>query len=137
MDLISKSNEISKYITINGEELFDPDTCRIMAGPCAVESRDQILFTADKLANMGIRIFRAGAFKPRTNPHVFQGAREEGLKWLQEVKELFGMKIITETSDSTNFSAVEEVADIIQVGAKAMYDHAVLRAAGRSKKPVL
>lgn len=137
MELISKSKEIRKEVIIDGDELFNPGTCRIMAGPCAVESRDQIMYTAEKLASMGIKIFRAGAFKPRTNPYAFQGSHEEGLKWLQEVRESFGMKIITETSDSTNFSAVERTADIIQVGAKAMYDHAVLRAAGRSEKPVL
>ena len=137
MELISKSNELNQSISIYGEELFNPHTCRIMAGPCAVESRDQILYTAEKLSEMGIRIFRAGAFKPRTNPYAFQGAHEQGLKWLEEVKNTFGMKIITETSDSTNFSAVEQVTDIIQIGAKAMYDHALLRAAGKSSKPVL
>lgn len=137
MELISKSERVGNTITIDGETFFNPKICRIMAGPCAVESRDQIMFTAEKLANMGIKIFRAGAFKPRTNPYAFQGAHEEGLKWLQEVRETFGMKIITEASDSTNFPAVEQTADIVQIGAKAMYDHALLHAAGRSSKPVL
>lgn len=137
MELISKGNELNQSIMIDGEELFNPKTCRVMAGPCAVESRDQILYMAEKLADMGIRIFRAGAFKPRTNPYAFQGAHEQGLKWLEEVKKTYGMKVITETSDATNFAAVEQVTDIIQIGAKAMYDHALLRAAGKSSKPVL
>lgn len=137
MDLISKSAEVYNRITIDGEEFFNHDTCRVMAGPCAVESRDQILSTAEMLANMGISIFRAGSFKPRTNPYAFQGAGEEGLRWLEEVKETYGMKIITETSDYSNFHLVEPVTDIIQIGAKAMFDHALLKAAGASKKPIL
>lgn len=135
--LISNSDQIMTHITVGEETLFDPDTCRIMAGPCAVESRDQIMYTAEMLAKLGIRIFRAGSFKPRTNPYAFQGAGDEGLKWLAEVRDTFHMKIITETSDYTNFEAVESVTDIIQIGAKAMYDHALLRAAGKSAKPIL
>ena len=137
MELLSRSDKINSSMIVGDDELFNKSTCRIMAGPCAVESRDQIMYTAEKLAEMGIKIFRAGSFKPRTNPYVFQGAHEQGLKWLEEVRKNYGMKIITETSDSTNFPYVESVADIIQIGAKAMYDHALLRAAGKSTKPVL
>lgn len=137
MNLISKSDELHENIIVDGDELFNRDTCRIMAGPCAVESRDQILYTAEKLCDMGIKIFRAGSFKPRTNPYAYQGAGEEGLKWLEEVKKTYDMKIITETSDYSNFGMVESVTDIIQIGAKAMYDHALLRAAGKSSKPIL
>lgn len=135
--LLSQSSEVSKKIEIDGRTFFSENICRIMAGPCAVESRDQILYTAEKLAEMGISIFRAGAFKPRTDPYAFQGAAEKGLLWLEEVRNQFGMKIITETSDMTNFDAVEQCTDIIQIGAKAMYNHALLKGAGRSKKPVL
>lgn len=137
MKLISKSEQVKRKICINGEEFFNEKICRIMAGPCAVESREQIMFTAESLHNMGIKIFRAGSFKPRTNPYAFQGAGEERLKWLEEVRDTFGMKIITETSDYTNFATVEKTADIIQIGAKAMYDHSVLKAAGASEKPIL
>ena len=137
MDLISKGSELRSEIVIDGVELFNKSTCRVMAGPCAVENRDQILFTAEKLSGMGIKIFRAGSFKPRTNPYAFQGAGEEGMRWLEEVRDTFGMKIITETSDYSNFSMVEATTDIIQIGAKAMYDHALLKAAGKSKKPIL
>lgn len=135
--LLSQSDQIGKNIQIDGQTYFDEGLCRIMAGPCAVENRDQILYTAEKLAEMGITIFRAGSFKPRTDPYAFQGSREQGLRWLEEVREQFGMKIITETSDMTNFEAVEHATDIIQIGAKAMYNHALLRSAGRSTKPFL
>lgn len=137
MNLISQSSEIKDAILVDGEEMFHKGMCRVMAGPCAVESRDQIMYTAEKLADMGIKIFRAGAFKPRTNPYAFQGSCSEGLKWLEEVKKSYGMKLITETSDITNFDEVAEVTDIIQIGAKAMYDHSVLEAAGKSDKPIL
>lgn len=135
--LLSTSDEVGKTIKIDGKTYFQEGVCRIMAGPCAVESRDQILYTAEKLAKMGITIFRAGSFKPRTDPYAFQGSREKGLQWLEEVRRQFGMKIITETTDMTNFAAVENSTDIIQIGAKAMYNHALLVNAGRSSKPVL
>lgn len=137
MELLAKSNYVQQSILIDGVSYFDKETCRIIAGPCAAESRDQIMRTAEKLSKLGVKIFRAGCFKPRTDPYAFQGAGEEGLKWLQEVKDTFGMKIITETSDYTNFEAVAAVTDIIQIGAKAMYDHSLLKAAGRTSKPIL
>lgn len=129
--------ELNKTIKINGKTLFGDGVCTVMAGPCAVESRDQILYTAEKLREMGVTVFRAGAFKPRTSYGAFMGAGEEGVKWLEEVREQFGMLIITESSDSVNIDAVAEVADIVQVGAKAMYNYSVLEGAGKSGKPVL
>ena len=106
--LLSMSDQVSHEIIVNNQLLFGSGMCRIMAGPCAVESRDQILFTAEKLANLGVKIFRAGSFKPRTDPYAYQGAHEEGLKWLEEVRCQFGLKIITETTDMTNFDAFFE-----------------------------
>ena len=137
MELISKSNSISEKIVVGGMELFNKSTCRIMAGPCAVESRDQIMYTAEKLSNLGIKVFRAGSFKPRTNPYAFQGSGEKGLKWLEEVRDTFGMKIITETADYSNFEMVAKTADIVQIGAKAMYDYSLLRGAGKLSKPIV
>lgn len=127
----------TKEILIDNKPYFNDNVCRIMAGPCAVESRDQIMYTAECLAKLGITIFRAGTFKPRTDPKTYQGAHEDGLKWLNEARKEFGLKIITETSDMTNFYAVEENTDIIQIGAKAMYNTALLSAAGKSKKPIM
>lgn len=128
---------LNKVISVNGKTLFGSGVCTVMAGPCAVESRDQILYTAEKLKDMGVTVFRAGAFKPRTSYGAFMGAGEEGIKWLEEVREQYGMLIITESSDSANIDAVSETADIVQVGAKAMYNYSVLEKAGKSGKPVL
>jgi 3-deoxy-7-phosphoheptulonate synthase len=109
----------------------------MMAGPCAAENRDQVMRTAEGLAKLGIKVFRAGCFKPRTDPYAFQGSGEEGLKWLAEVREQFGMKIISEVSNFTNFKIVEQYTDIIQIGAKSMYDHPLLIGSGKSAKPIL
>ena len=130
-------SKITKNIEIDGKNLFEDKVFRVMAGPCAVESRDQILYTADKLSKLGIEIFRAGTFKPRVDPETYQGAREQGLSWLDEARKDFGVKIITETTDLTNFDLVEKYSDIIQIGAKAMYNPALLTKAGKSEKPVL
>ncbi len=130
-------SKITKTIKIDDKDLFGENIFRVMAGPCAVESRDQILYTADKLSKLGIEIFRAGTFKPRVDPETYQGAREQGLIWLAEARKDFGLKIITETTDLSNFDLVEEYSDIIQIGAKAMYNPALLTKAGKSSKAVL
>lgn len=135
--LLSEGTDIAENIELNGSTYFDKSHCRIMAGPCAVESRDQLMYTAEKLKELGISIFRAGTFKPRTDPYSFQGSLEDGLLWLEEVRNTFDMKIITETTDMTNFHQVEKTTDIIQIGAKAMYNHALLKNSGKSSKPVL
>lgn len=129
--------KINKEIYYHKKPLFTRDKCRVMAGPCAVESRDQILYTAEKLRDLGVTVFRAGAFKPRTSYGTFMGAGEDGLKWLEEVRDQFGMLIITETSDSANFEIVSEITDIVQIGAKAMYNYSLLKGAGKTGKPVL
>ncbi|MDR2406997.1 MAG: 3-deoxy-7-phosphoheptulonate synthase [Bacteroidales bacterium] len=122
---------ISDDISINGKNFI------MMAGPCAAENRDQVMRTADGLAELGIKVFRAGCFKPRTDPYAFQGSGEEGLKWLVEVREQYGMKIISEVSNFTNFDTVKDYVDIIQIGAKSMYDHSLLIGSGKSGKPIL
>lgn len=109
----------------------------LMAGPCAVESREQALTTANHLASQGVTVFRAGAFKSRTSPYTFQGLGQEGLAILEEIRATTGMQIITEVRDATHVDQVIESADIIQVGAKAMYDHGILRACASARKPVL
>lgn len=109
----------------------------LMAGPCAVESREQAMHTAQYLAQQGVTVFRAGAFKSRTSPYTFQGLGQEGLEILDEIRTATGMQIITEVRDATHVDAVIETTDIIQVGAKAMYDHGILRACASARKPVL
>jgi 3-deoxy-7-phosphoheptulonate synthase len=109
----------------------------VIAGPCGVESRAQTLEVADALADMGVKIFRGGAFKPRTSPYSFQGLREEGLEILAEVRARTGMAIITEVVTPADVPVVAAAADILQIGARNMQNYALLEAAGRSRTPVL
>jgi 3-deoxy-7-phosphoheptulonate synthase len=109
----------------------------MMAGPCSVESEEQIEETSVFLKASGIKVLRAGAFKPRTSPYTFQGMGLEGLKLLAKMREKYGFKIITEVRDSTHADEVIDYADIIQIGAKSMYDQGILRKCARIQKPVL
>ena len=109
----------------------------IIAGPCSIESEEQIRSTAMLLHKQGVRILRAGCFKPRTSPYSFQGLGMKGLELLSAIRKEFGMAVITEVRDATHVDAVIEHADIVQIGAKAMYDHGILRACGACRKPVL
>lgn len=109
----------------------------MIAGPCAVESREQIEQSCQMLKQQGIRVLRAGCYKPRTSPYTFRGLGEDGLKLLAEMREKYGLLIATEMRDATHADKVVEYADIVQVGAKAMYDHGLLTAAGQSGKPVI
>jgi 3-deoxy-7-phosphoheptulonate synthase len=116
---------------IGGEELA------IIAGPCAVESREQVFAVAEAVKRSGARFFRGGAFKPRTSPYAFQGLGEEGLKLLREVREAFDLKIVTEAVDEASADLVDEYADVFQVGARNMQNFSLLKRAGRSRLPVL
>jgi 3-deoxy-7-phosphoheptulonate synthase len=118
-------------VTIGGEEFA------IIAGPCSVESRAQTLNVAEKVAAAGARLFRGGAYKPRTSPYAFQGMGVEGLKILAEVRERFGMLIVTEAVDIEALEAIEDYADMIQIGARNMQNFSLLKRAGRSPLPVL
>lgn len=109
----------------------------MIAGPCAIESREQIEQSCQMLKQQGIRVLRAGCYKPRTSPYTFRGLGEDGLKLLAEMREKYGILIATEMRDATHANKVVEYTDIVQVGAKAMYDHGLLTAAGQSGKPVI
>lgn len=109
----------------------------VMAGPCSVESREQILEVAEVARTAGARILRGGAFKPRTSPYDFQGLEEEGLKLLVEARERTGLKIITELMDAHHLELIEKYTDIIQIGARNTQNFFLLKAVGRSRKPVL
>ena len=109
----------------------------VMAGPCSVESREQVLSTARHVREQGARILRGGAFKPRTSPYDFQGLREEGLALLAEARELTGMPVITEVKDTETLKVVAEHADILQIGARNMQNFSLLEAVGASGKPVM
>lgn len=109
----------------------------LMAGPCAVESREQILDIAHQLRDAGATVLRAGAFKPRTSPYSFQGLGLDGLKLLAEAREATGMAVVTEALDPAGVELVAEYADIVQIGARNMQNYPLLRRAGQVGKPVL
>ena len=108
-----------------------------MAGPCAVESREQLMESARLVKEAGATFLRGGAFKPRTSPYAFQGLEEEGLKLLAEAREVTGLKFVTEVMDQRSVELVAEYADILQVGARNMQNFFLLRELGRINKPVL
>lgn len=108
-----------------------------IAGPCSVENREQIFQLAESLKDIGVDIFRGGAFKPRTSPYSFQGLGEEGIKLLLEVREYFNIPIITEIMDIKQLERFGEEIDIIQVGARNMYNYPLLKALGKIDKPIL
>jgi 3-deoxy-7-phosphoheptulonate synthase len=109
----------------------------IVAGPCAVENRAQAFAVAEAVRRSGAQFFRGGAFKPRTSPYSFAGLGEEGLKILAEVREKFGLKVVTEALDESTVELVEKYADMIQIGSRNMQNFTLLRRAGRSRLPVL
>jgi 3-deoxy-7-phosphoheptulonate synthase len=112
-------------------------TLAVMAGPCAIETREQAFAVAERVHRAGAQFFRGGAYKPRTSPYAFQGLEEAGLKILAEIREKFGLRIVTEAIDHESLEKVEEYADVIQIGARNMQNFSLLKKAGRSKKPVL
>jgi 3-deoxy-7-phosphoheptulonate synthase len=117
--------------TIGGTDLA------VIAGPCAVESREQAFAAAERVAKAGARFFRGGAYKPRTSPYAFQGLGEEGLRILSDIRERFGLLIVTEAVDYESLDLVERYADMIQIGARNMQNFSLLKRAGKARKPVL
>ncbi len=118
-------------VTVGGPELA------IIAGPCGVESRDQAFKIAERVARAGAQFFRGGAYKPRTSPYSFQGLAEEGLKIMAEIRDQFGLLIVTEAVDYESLDLVDQYADVIQIGARNMQNFSLLKRAGRARKPVL
>jgi 3-deoxy-7-phosphoheptulonate synthase len=109
----------------------------IIAGPCAIESGEQAFAIAQRVHRAGAQFFRGGAYKPRTSPYSFQGLEEEALKIMADVRDKYGMKIVTEAIDNESLELVEEYADVIQIGARNMQNFSLLKRAGRARKPVL
>lgn len=110
---------------------------QVMAGPCSVESREQILETARVVRDAGATFLRGGAYKPRTSPYDFQGLKVEGLNLLAEAREATGLLVITEVKDTETLPQVSEMADVLQIGARNMQNFSLLEAAGRQTKPVM
>src|SRR5438094_6302823 len=117
--------------TIGGSELA------IIAGPCAIESHDQAFAVAEAVLQSGARFFRGGVWKPRSSPYAFQGLGEKGWKIMSEVRETFGLKIVTEALEEPHIDLIEQYGDVIQIGARNMQNFSLLRRAGRSRLPVL
>ncbi len=120
-----------------GDVAIGQGNLTIIAGPCAIESKEQALTIARHVQQAGANLFRGGAYKPRTSPYSFQGLGKEGLEILAQVRESTGMPVVTEVMDLETFEFVEEYADMIQIGTRNMQNFSLLRRAGRSKKPVL
>jgi 3-deoxy-7-phosphoheptulonate synthase len=109
----------------------------IVAGPCSIESREQAFTIAERVAKAGARFFRGGAYKPRTSPYTFQGMGEAGLKIMAEIRDRFGLRIVTEAIDNESLDLVAEYADVVQIGARNMQNFSLLKKAGKIRKPVL
>ncbi|MDP2209222.1 MAG: 3-deoxy-7-phosphoheptulonate synthase [Bacteroidota bacterium] len=120
-----------------GDEIIGGKELTIIAGPCSVESREQILEMAEMLTSVGVKFLRGGAYKPRTSPYAFQGLKKEALTYLSEVRRKTGMKIVTEVKDVATLPYVAEVADVLQIGARNMQNFSLLEAVGSLKHPVL
>ena len=118
-------------VEVGGEQVV------VMAGPCSVESREQVMRIAELVARAGARVIRGGAFKPRTSPYTFRGLGEEGLRLLREAADHNGLLAISEVMDQTQIPLVAAYADILQVGARNMQNYNLLREVGRQSKPVL
>jgi 3-deoxy-7-phosphoheptulonate synthase len=123
-------------VDVGGAKIGD-GSLAIVAGPCAIESREQAFAVAQVVQQSGAKFFRGGAFKPRTSPYAFAGLGEEALKILADVRDEFGLKIVTEVLDEAGVDLIERYADMIQIGARNMQNFTLLRRAGRSHLPVL
>jgi len=147
---VAEAIRVSKPYKLVGRDLKQDDTIvrsgdaeiggaepAIIAGPCAVESHKQTMEIAEIIAATGVKFFRGGAYKPRTSPYSFQGLGKEGLKILAEVRERFGLRIVTEVLDTETADDVEEYADVLQIGARNMQNFSLLRRIGQMRKPVM
>jgi len=135
--LVTLDLRSEKTVVQVGEATIGGDELAIIAGPCAIESRDQAFVVAEAVWRSGAKFFRGGAFKPRTSPYAFQGLGEDGLKILEDIRETYGLKIVTEALDEAGVDLVERYADVIQIGARSMQNFTLLRRVGKSRLPVL
>ena len=135
--LISRDLRPEKSLVKVGNSSVGGSELAMIAGPCAVESPDQVFEVAEAVAASGAKFFRGGAFKPRTSPYAFQGMGEDGLKILSEVRDRFGLNIVTEAMDERGIDLVEKYGDCIQIGARNMQNFSLLKYAGRTRKPIL
>ena len=135
--LISKDLRPEKSVIKVGTATIGGDELAIIAGPCAVETVEQVFTAAEAVAKSGAKFFRGGAFKPRTSPYAFQGKGEDGLKILADVRDKYGLNIVTEAMDERGVDLVEKYGDCIQIGARNMQNFSLLKYVGQTRKPVL
>ena len=135
--LASRSTNPEGTVIDVGGVRFGADDVVVMAGPCSVESREQIIQTAIAVKEAGASVLRGGAFKPRTSPYSFQGLGEEGLKYLAEAREVTGLPVISEVMTVEAIDLVAEYVDILQIGARNMQNYGLLQAVGKTQKPVM
>ena len=131
-----RSKKDPTLVNINGIRIGGSEVI-IIAGPCAIENREQLLETAKLVYAGGANILRGGAFKPRTSPYSFQGLGEEGLKYLAEARKQTGMPVVTEVMDTRQMELVCGYTDIVQIGSRSMHNYPLLKEAGKCPKPVL
>ena len=131
-----KSKPDPTVVDICGIQIGSPEVV-VLAGPCAVESHEQLLESARAVKKAGAKILRGGAFKPRSSPYNFQGLGEEGLKMLKDISKETGLPVVTEVMDTRKVELVAEYADILQVGSRNMHNYPLLKEVGMQKKPVL
>ncbi len=135
--LAGRETKAEDTIVEVGGVRFGEEEVIVIAGPCSVESYEQMIETARAAKNLGADVLRGGAYKPRTSPYSFQGLGVEGLRILREVREETNLPIVSEAVDTECFSLVEDVADIVQIGTRNMQNFSLLRRAGRSNRPIL
>jgi 3-deoxy-7-phosphoheptulonate synthase len=142
-DNILEENKAHKFldetrsIEINGEKAFNKGSFEIIAGPCSVENKNQMAEIGDALKEQNVKYIRGGAYKPRTSPYQFQGLKETGLQLLKNEAQKHNFKIVTEVMDVESIPLVGEYTDILQIGSRNMYNYSLLKAVGKTKKPVL
>lgn len=135
--LVGRDLKRERTVIRVGEHTVGGSQFMLIAGPCSVESREQIITVAKAVKKAGAQYLRGGAFKPRTSPYTFQGLEEDGLKLLKEAAEITGLKIVTEVITPTDVLLVNKYADILQVGARNMTNYALLKDLGKIDKPVM
>jgi 3-deoxy-7-phosphoheptulonate synthase len=132
---VKEDNTVIRFPDTNAT--FGGQGLAIIAGPCAIESREQAFAVAEQVQQAGAQFFRGGAYKPRTSPYSFQGLGEEALRIMAEIRDRYGLKIVTEAIDYESLELVEKYADVIQIGARNMQNFSLLKRAGRARKPVM
>ena len=135
--LITLDLRPEKTIVRVGDAAIGGSELAIIAGPCAIENREQAFAVAEAVHQSGARFFRGGVWKPRTSPYTFQGLGDKGWEIMAEIREALGLKIVTEAVDESNIDLIERHGDVIQIGARNMQNFSLLKRAGRSKLPVL